>query len=98
MNFNGIYRKREGQYDDVEEKNYIVTEEKPTAENLITLNEFKHKENADEGKDLKKQQPPVLGSHSETLGFNTEGTEKTVEKKEVFLFFFDVMKYENLIF
>ena len=88
MDFHGNFRKREGQYDDVEEENYEAKEEKPAAENLVTLNEFKHKENAEEGK---KQQPPVLGSHSETLGFNTEGTEKAVEKKEVF-YFFNVVK------
>lgn len=50
-------------------------------ENAITLEEYKHKTVGE--KDPKTHEPPVLGSHSQGLGFKTEEGEKTQEKKEV---------------
>lgn len=48
----------------------------------MTLDEYKHKVST-QAKDPKVHEPPVLGSHSDSLGFKTEEIEKPVEKKEV---------------
>lgn len=80
-----FYRKREGQYDDLEEDEYVSNEnQEKLPENLMTLEEKKHKNIAE--KDNKGPQPPVLGSHSESLGFKTE-EEQAQEKKNVLIYF-----------
>jgi len=78
-----FFRKREGQYEDMEEENVEGKQEKPLPENLITLEEYKHKSVVGE-KDPKSHEPPVLGSHSDSLGFKTaEAVEKKNETKQV---------------
>lgn len=76
------FRKRGDQYDDVEEENYQQKAEENLPANPITLEEYKHKA-LSEAKDPKVHEPPVLGSHSESLGFKTDHIENPVEKKEV---------------
>lgn len=61
----------------------------------MTLEEKKHKSIAE--KDNKGPQPPVLGSHSESLGFKTE-EEQAQEKKNVLIYFHIFYKIKFLRF
>lgn len=69
----------------MEEEEYASNEKtEKLPENLMTLEEKKHKNIVE--KEGKGPQPPVLGSHSETLGFKTEEG-SSQEKKNVIIYF-----------
>lgn len=64
-----------------------MKEQEKLPADVMTLEEYQHKA-ATEGKDAPKDHP-VLGSHSQSLGFKTEDEkEKEIKKAEVLRFFY----------